>query len=120
MESCVSSDHWFVVPTAQWDQNAQSLGENLVHITSHVFVTVAPSGWVGSDVRHKLHEQELYICVWCILYVLRPVYIHRDPMPRMVFDWAFERPYLIVYLVQNVIFSPAGYSILMFIFALFD
>ncbi|XBH62419.1 hypothetical protein VPH35_116654 [Triticum aestivum] len=68
MVSCVSSDHWFVVPTAQCDKNAQSPGENLFHITGYVFVTVAP---------HKLQEQEfcgssspyflVYLClVFCV------------------------------------------------------
>lgn len=98
MVSCVSSDHWFVVPTAQCDKNAQSPGENLFHITGYVFVTVAPCNLIwkveamwGISFRSRssavlLAPIFLYICV-CVLCALHPMYIHRDPMPCMVFDW---------------------------------
>jgi hypothetical protein len=47
--------------------------------------------WSGNDGGRK-QELEFFSCsilffVWCILYVFHPMYIHRDPMQRMVFDW---------------------------------
>lgn len=111
MVSCVSSDHWFVVPTAQWDQNAQSPGENLFHITGCVFVTVAPCNLVwkveatwGISFRSRssavlLALTFLYICVSSCVWVASNVYSQRPYALYGFWLGSFERPYLIVYLV---------------------